>query len=85
MSTDNKRRISKSRWVKQLAAATIITTFMATTACTIKVGDEPVTIEWPGMKDCISQMITIMDDSQPQQELGQTLSHLIDYCAQKLG
>ena len=37
------------------------------------------------MKDCISQMITIMDDSQPQQDLEQKLSHLMYYCAQKLG
>ena len=84
MNTDNKRRLSKSRWIKHLAAATVITTFMATTACNITVDDKTVKIEWPNVAHCIDQVVDLMGSNTPQEDLHEAISNIAEDCIDEM-
>ena len=84
MSTNIKSRLKQSRWIKHLAAATVITTFIAATACTITVDERPITIEWPNFGHCINQMADLMESNTPQEELQEAISTLVEDCVDQM-
>ena len=84
MSTNVKSRLKQSRWIKHLAAATVITTFMAATACTITVDERPITIEWPKFGHCINHIADLMESNTPQEELQGAISILVENCIDQM-